>query len=288
MPDKFTATWVSHSSINDFLSCPRAYYLKNVYKDPSTGKKIQVMTPPLALGQIVHEVLEALSKKPVAERFRVSLVDTFEQRWKKVQGKRGGFASQSGEERYKERGRDMLRRVMNNPGPLAHKAVKIREDLPQYWISEEEEIILCGKIDWLEYLAEDDAVHIIDFKTGKSAERSDSLQLPIYYLLVTNTQQREVQKASYWYLAHSDELSEKRLPDPSEAYAQVMTVAKQIKLARKLNVFKCPEGESGCRHCTPFERVLRGEAEHVGQNSYGTDVYILEKTVADLPESDIL
>ena len=39
--DKYTAVWVSHSSMGDFLKCPRAYFLHNVYKDPKTdsGKK---------------------------------------------------------------------------------------------------------------------------------------------------------------------------------------------------------------------------------------------------------
>src|ERR1035437_4279352 len=31
--DKFNAVWVSHSSIGDFLKCPRLYYLHNVYKN---------------------------------------------------------------------------------------------------------------------------------------------------------------------------------------------------------------------------------------------------------------
>ena len=61
MADKYTAYWVSHSSINDFLKCPRAYFLKNVYKDPKTGRKIKLISPPLALGQAVHEVVESLS-----------------------------------------------------------------------------------------------------------------------------------------------------------------------------------------------------------------------------------
>ena len=36
--DKYTATWVSHTSLSDYIKCPRAYFLKNVYKDPQTGQ----------------------------------------------------------------------------------------------------------------------------------------------------------------------------------------------------------------------------------------------------------
>ncbi len=54
MPDKYTATWVSHSSMGDFIKCPRAYYLKNMYKNPKTGKKIGIVSPALSLGSAVH------------------------------------------------------------------------------------------------------------------------------------------------------------------------------------------------------------------------------------------
>lgn len=286
MPDKFTATWVSHSSMSDFINCPRAYYLNNVYKDPQSGHKIQLMSPPLALGAAVHEVVESLSVLPTKERFRVSLLKKFSQVWKKYTGEKGGFTTQSQEQKYKERGEEMLRRVMDNPGPLKNLAVKIKEDLPYYWLSEEDEIILCGKVDWLEYLPDKDQVHIIDFKTGRKATQNGSLQLPIYHLLVHNTQQRRVARVSYWHLALEDEPQEQELPDLTQAHEQVLRIAKKIKLARKLERFKCPQGENGCFHCQPLEKVLRGEAKKVGINDYKQDVYILEKKETPLVEKE--
>lgn len=275
--------------MSDFLQCPRAYYLRNVYKDPSTGHKVQLMSPPLALGAAVHEVIEALSSMPTDERFKESLVTKFQQVWKKFTGKKGGFRSDDQEQLYRERGEAMLRRIMNNPGPLANKAVKIKESTPWYWLSEEDSIILCGKIDWLEYLPASDKVHIIDFKSSKKEENSSSLQLPIYYLLVKNTQQRDVEKLSYWYLELSDELTEKQLPDLEEARDAVLEVAKKVKLARKLNHFKCPNGENGCFACRPFEQILRGEAEKVGVNDFNQDIYILKTHTEDaLHESEII
>lgn len=275
MPDKFSAVWVSHSSINDFLTCPRAYYLNNVYRDPNSGHKIQLISPPLTLGQVVHQVIESLSVLPTEERFKVPLSKLYEDTWKSVAGKQGGFVSSSQENEYKKRGLDMLQRVSDNPGPLKNLAVKINSDLPQYWLSEEEEIILCGKIDWLEYLPDQDAVHIIDFKTGKAREDEDSLQLPIYHLLVHNTQHRDVARASYWYLAESDSPQEKVLPDLGEAEDRVMAVAKKIKTQRKLEVFKCPHGDKGCFACRPLEKILAGEAEFVKTSTYNQDVYML-------------
>lgn len=285
MPDKYTAVWVSHTSISDFLQCPRAYYLKNVYKDPSTRHKVQLMSPPLALGQVVHTVLESLSVLPGAERFKESLINKFERNWQSVSGKKGGFFDERTEKTYQERGKEMLLKVMNNHGPLTGLAVKIKEDLPHYWLSEEEGIILCGKIDWLEYLKDDDSVNIIDFKTSKSEENESSLQLPIYHLLVHNCQHRKVSKASYWYLG-LDRIVEKSLPDLESAHEQILKIAKEIKLARQLERFKCPHGEAGCFACKPFEQILQGEAEFVGENDYHQDIYVLKRNKSELKREE--
>src|SRR3989339_1109998 len=107
--DKYTAVWVSHSSISDFLKCPRAYYLKNVYKDPKNNHKISLMSPSLALGQAVHNVLESLSILSTGSRFSESLLDKFHIEWKKVSGKKGGFYDESTENKFRLRGEEMLR-----------------------------------------------------------------------------------------------------------------------------------------------------------------------------------
>jgi len=276
MPDKYTATWVSHSSMSDFLRCPRAYFLKNVYRDPKTRHKIKIMSPALALGSAVHEVLESLSVLPKQSRFSESLIAKLESIWQKVSGKNGGFTNSESEHKYKTRGQEMLRRVMNNPGPISGLAVKIQMDLPQFWLSEEDNIMLCGKIDWLEYLPDTDSVHIIDFKTGRGEEDPESLQLPIYHLLVRNCQKYKVSKASYWYLDSSDTLTPKELPDLETARKNVLDIARQIKLARQLARFKCPQGD-GCFSCRPMEAIINHEAEFVRSDEYNYDVYILNK-----------
>lgn len=287
-PDKYTAVWVSHSSISDFLACPRAYYLKNIYKDPKTNHKMKLMSPPLALGSAVHEVVESLSILPRDKRFSEPLVARFERVWEKFSGKRGGFFDADTEYKYKVRGQEMVKRVERHPGPVARQAIKIREELPRFWLSEEDNIILCGKIDWLEYLSETDSVHIIDFKTGKRDEDDGSLQLPIYHLLVHNCQQRKVTKASYWYLDRSDELDEQPLPDVDAARERVLKIARDIKLARQLDRFKCPNGVDGCRDCLPMERLFRREGEFVGNDDFGADVYILPRRVPAEEETSVI
>ncbi|OGG30236.1 hypothetical protein A3A63_01405 [Candidatus Gottesmanbacteria bacterium RIFCSPLOWO2_01_FULL_46_9] len=275
--DKYSAVWVSHSSISDYLSCPRAYYLKNIYRDPKTNHKIVLMSPPLALGQAVHEVVESLSSLPVEERFAIPLKVRYETAWKKIAGSMGGFENDEQEDRFKKRGTGMIERIVKHPGPLMRKAIKLRQELPYYWLSEEDNIILCGKIDWLEYLEDSDSVHIIDFKTGKFDEDGSSLQLPIYVLLVDHTQSRKVTKVSYWYLDRDDEPIAMTRPKEEDAYTRIMELARKIQLARKLEHFKCPKSD-GCRVCTPYERILKGDATFVGVGGYSQDIYVPEKS----------
>lgn len=289
--DKYSAVWVSHSSISDWLACPRAYFLKNVYKNPLTRKKMAIVSPPLSLGQTVHEVIESLSVLTVARRLEEPLLAKFNRAWEKVKGKKGGFLSEAEEAKYKERGKEMLTRVERNPGPLKNLAVKIQMELPYYWLSEKDNIILCGKIDWLEYLPaqaglKNDSVHIIDFKTGKGEEKEDSLQLPIYYLLVSHTQDRPVKKVSYWYIDRDSQPLEQKLKNLELAEEKILKIAKEMKLARQLKRFKCPH--NGCRNCLPLERILQGEGELVGTDGMDREVYILPGAKQTEKQSKIL
>ena len=172
----------------------------------------------------------------------------------------------------------MLRRAYNHPGILKKPAVKIKEDLPYFWLSEEDNIILCGKIDWLEYLEETDSVNILDFKTGKFDEDPDSLQLPIYILLAARCQTRKVSKVSYWYLDRDDSPTEVPLVDEAEAMTRILTIAKKIQLARKLEHFKCPNTD-GCRVCRPYEAIVSGRATFVGVGGYSQDIYVVSRSL---------
>lgn len=233
------------------------------------------MTPSLALGQATHEVIEFLSDLPVDQRLKKPLSTLFEEAWKKVEGKLGGFFDKQTEEEYKQRGILMLKNIEENPGPIINKAIKLKSDdgLPYFWFSEEENIILCGKIDWIEYIESSDSIHLIDFKTGKLEEGEDSLQLPIYYLLALNLQKRPISKLSYWYLDRDPFPKQRPLPTKTEAEEKISKIAQRIALARKLDHFNCPKG--GCKYCYPFERVLRGEGEMVSISNYGQEIYIL-------------
>jgi ATP-dependent helicase/DNAse subunit B len=274
MKDKYSATWLSYSSISDYLKCPRAYFLKNIYRNPKTNHKITLMQPALALGQTVHDVIDAISLLPSEKRLKKPLTEVLEEKWKSVAGKTGGFRDIQEEQLYKKRGRSMVARIMDNPGPVLKKAIKLRDSLSWYWLSEEDNLILCGKIDWLEYLEKDDSIRIIDFKTGKFDEDPDSLQLPIYFLLCVNVQKRGINGVQYWYLDKDDAPVDMPLPRYDESKRRLLEIGKRIALARKLDRFVCPH-TGGCPVCRPMERIVEGKAEFVGVNDYNQDVYIL-------------
>lgn len=276
-PDKYKAVWVSHSSMGDFLKCPRAYFLRNVYKNEK-GRKINVVNPALSLGQAVHETVEGLGNFKVEERFTRSLAEVFEEAWGKISGKRGGFKDEAEEKEAKARGLAMIQRVMKNPGPLKHKAVRLKErDMPpNFYLSEPDNIILCGKIDWIEYVPEDDSVRLLDFKTGRNEEKEDSLQLPIYLLLMKNLQKRKITGTSYWYLDKDDTPKAVTLPEYEKAHADVLAIARKVKEAREKKEFSCPKGEGGCFACHSFEKILKGEAEYVGVGGYNQELYLVK------------
>ena len=66
---------------------------------------------------------------------------------------------------------------------------------------------------------------------------------------------------------------EKNLPDEDASYKKVYAVAKRIRLARKINHFKCPT--DGCWACRPYERILKGEGKLVGVSDTRQDIYTL-------------
>jgi hypothetical protein len=159
---------------------------------------------------------------------------------------------------------------------LNNKALKItsQDELPpRYLFSKEHNIFLSGKIDWIEYLPEDDSMHIIDFKTGKKDEDEDSLQLPIYCLLVKNLKNRKIKKSSYWYIERDNEPQEMPMPALEDAQTKILDIALQIKKMKLTRSFTCRR--NGCYTCLPLEAVVQGKCKFIGTRGY-QDVYIAQ------------
>ena len=150
--------------------------------------------------------------------------------------------------------------------------------IPNYYLSEDENIILCGSVDWIEYL-ENGSIRIVDFKTGRNDEDDDSFQLPIYYLLISNLMKQNSKKiyniseAAYWYLDHDNKkensehdefhivkIDDKKLKSIEENEKKILELGVQIKNLREKGLYVCKNEKAegkGCRSCRDFERVYK-------------------------------
>lgn len=270
MPNKFAATWCSASSISQFRNCPRSYYLSSVYKDENK-QKVSIVSKAMSLGSAVHGVLEPFADLSSAERETTMFSTKFKEAWRNYSGEIGGFESQEEELKYIERGKGILRNVRANIHHLLGETAKLgHDDLPWMWLSEDEEIILCGKLDYI-LKTGPKSYHVIDFKTGKNKESGDSLQLPIYSVLLDHFLGDSEFKASYWYVAEDSDLTSKGIPPLEESKARILEIALQMKAARAKQEFICPSG--GCFYCRDMEKILTGEAKYVGTGKYRTKLY---------------
>lgn len=306
--DKYKAIWLSHSSIGDYEKCPRLYYLHNIYKDKTTNKKIGIVSPYMSLGIAVHNVVEALRVFKVDERKEkiTNMLTDFEIEWQKVTGKKGGFETVQQEHEFKTRGIDMLGNVIKDPKMLLHKTIATSsyydgDMLPNYYVSTEENIILCGNVDWIEYLEESKSLRVIDFKTGRNEEKEESMQLFIYKLLIEKLGCKwPVSSGAYWYF-DSGLVTDKSISDASkiiEVVNKIIKIGIEIRdkkfewsenanygrggWAERKNFvsnFKCVSDDGSCRACADYEKVFAKDpsAEYIGVDMYGKDSYFINR-----------
>ncbi len=258
--------WISHTGLNNFKNCQRSYYYNHLYRNPKTGKKIQIVSPYLSLGSAVHEAIEEGKGEDLLKRF--------EKIWKKYQGKKGGFAYKKQEEHFKKRGVKMIKvaqksQVFKNPN------FDVTDSLPKMPLFKD--VFLVGSIDWAEILP-DKSLHIIDFKTGKNKEKEASLQLFIYYLLASYNYKKKIKKTSYWYLAKDKEPTPKKITDIEKKLNSLKKQALQIKKAVLKNDFSCTSPYNNCYSCSQFDKIFSGEAEYVGcDERMNKELYYLVK-----------
>ena len=86
------ALWISYTGLKDFLKCPRSFYLKNRYRDPKTGNRLQVASGPMTLGSLVHDAIKWYLQTGRTAGFD-DIVKKFRNHRLKYQGKKGGFSS---------------------------------------------------------------------------------------------------------------------------------------------------------------------------------------------------
>ena len=296
MSDKYKAIWLSHSSYNDFLNCHKAYYLKNIYKDPKSNKKISILSPYSSLGSAIHLSIDELTKYKSEDRKEIlkNLENIYTEIWKNnFQSEKGGFKEEKEEKIFFDKGLEMIKNLILHPNFLLNKIIKkesywkdLEMNIPNFFIDDEEEVLLCGNLDWIEYLEKDDSLHIVDFKTGQNEEKEDSSQLLIYILLLQALQKRKISKTSYWYLGKEDDIKEKKIKQAEidELRNKIIQVGHKIKEMKNQTfkkdwreIFLCQKELNGkrCFDCENFEKILKGEGKYIGPDIYKKDGYIL-------------
>jgi hypothetical protein len=271
-PNKFikNAIFMSHTSLNDYLTCPRSYYLKNIYRDPKTGNRIQIANPYLSLGSTVHDSIKWFLDMEGQATYK-QLEQKFRNLWLKYSGKRGGFASKEDEAVFGKRGLQMLDNFYKNFSNLERK--RLDANFPKHILFED--VVLLGNFDFVGEM-EDGTLHILDFKTGTHDEK-DPIQLYIYAILAESYFGKPVSKISYWYLDR-DSAPKEAVLDPLDGKLEWLTQkAKELKGSIEKAVWECIKvGE--CRDCIAYQAILDGKgAFQFTDERYHKDIYFLEK-----------
>lgn len=267
--------FVSYTSLNDFLKCPRAYFLKNIYKDPKSGFRLQVASPYLSLGSTVHDAVKwflemkgQVTKEQLEEKYR--------NLWLKYRGKRGGFESREQEGDFGKRGLKMLDNFFQN----AKKLEKITHhvDFPKLHLFED--VILMGNFDFVGE-RQDGSLHVLDFKTGAQDEK-DPLQLYVYAILAEANLEKPVSSASFWYLDRDDEPKDIVLDLLEPKLEWLKEKANELKEVIGKGEWVCVKGSPPagglCRDCKDYQAILDGKGEfQFTDYRYKKDVYYLNK-----------
>ena len=264
--------WISYSAIKNFDNCSRLYYFTNVYRNPKTGNRVQIVNPYLSLGSAVHDTIDEVLDLAPSKRVNASLTKRLEKVWKRYEGKRGGFISGKQESEFKKRGIKMIKKVEGSE-MLSRRSLKKESELPKMRLFEG--VDLVGSFDWIEILP-NNSLHIIDFKTGRSQENGKSLQLPIYQILAKNSYGRKVKKLSYWYLENKSKPTPKKITEIDKSLDEIKTKADAIKGAIERSDFSCSSNYPRCFWCRKYESIISGRAELIGTDEeMKKDLYYL-------------
>lgn len=263
------ALFISYTGLKDFASCPRAYYLKNIYRDPKTGYKLQIASPFLTLGAVVHDTIKWFFQMN-RQISKDQLIAKYKNIWLKYRGKRGGFASREDEAIFGKRGIAMLEIFFANVNSLEPNL-----DLDNFYKYRlDERIFLNGRLDFLGSLP-DGTLHVLDFKTG-SRDEEDPLQLYIYAILAESNLQRAVTKISYWYLDRDSNPKEAVLDPLEEKLAWLKNKAKEIEEIINKGSWVCVKDPQLCRDCQNYQDLIDGKGEYLfADDAFKKQVYFL-------------
>lgn len=263
------ALFISYTALKDFLKCPKSYYLKNRYRDPKTGYRLQIASGPMTLGSLVHDAIKwYLQTNRVAEKAQV--INKYRNHWLKYRGKKGGFLSREQEGDFGKRGLEMLDNFLQNVSLL-------EPNIPAYDFLRynlDAGIVFTGKVDFIGKLP-DESLHILDFKTGAKDEE-DATQLHSYGILAESNFQKPVSKLSYWYLDRDNTPKEAVLDPLEEKVEWLKDKALQIQEAIEKDNWVCIEKDGSYNECGKYQAIIDGKGEfQFSDDDFKKDIYYL-------------
>lgn len=265
------ALFISYTGLKDYSKCPRSFYLKNIYRDPKTGYKLQVASPYMTLGATIHDVIKWFLQMQ-GQVSKEQLIQKYRNLWLKYRGKRGGFATREDEASFGKRGLKMLDNFFANTKVLEPNLKT--DDFLKFKI--DETTFLNGRVDFLGQLP-DGSIHVLDFKTG-SKDEEDPLQLYIYAILAESNLQRKVSKISYWYLDRDASPKEAVLDSLEEKLEWLKKKAKEIKAVIEQASWVCIQDPKLCKDCQAYQDIIDGKGEfQFSDDAFKKQVYYLQK-----------
>lgn len=263
------ALFISYTGLKDYTRCPRSFYLKNIYRDPKTGYKLQIAGSNMTLGAVVHDTLKWFLQMD-RQVTKTALIRKFKNLWLKYRGKRGGFASVEDEASFGKRGLQILDNFWSNAKILEPSLQT--DDFLKFKL--DEITFLNGRVDFLGQLP-DGSIHVLDFKTG-SKDEEDSLQLYIYAILAESNLQKPVSKISYWYLDRDSVPKQAVLDSLGEKLDWLKKKAKEIRKVLAAGNWVCVGGRNLCRDCQVYQDIIDGKGEfQFSDDSFKKQVYYI-------------
>jgi len=188
--------YLSNSSAQVFLDCKKRFklqYVDRVKVDQETANKY------LSFGNSMHAALAAYNHLSSQEyRTLSNLHNLLRSNWI-----REGYESMEEERSFGLKGLDMLTKYFNDPLDSGPRNLLIegfiKKDLSP-------NCILCGKLDKI-YVAKDEQVEIVDYKTGDNITPVNLIQLYIYVLLNKEHLGSYPQLVSLYFLAHNKKIT---------------------------------------------------------------------------------
>ena len=240
--------FASPYKLSMFLECPRKYWY--YYINEETKYK-QPQYPYFTMGEHVHNALKNFFRLNPDLRTREKLLNLLTTFWGTKCAAEGGFESVDHEEGYKKRAVKMLENFYDKEDIKAEPIIWFSSSNPK--VEVKPLLLFTGVFDRIDHLSSE-ALHVIDYKTGKEdAVDDNNLQLPMYALMADKIYRLPVKKVSYLNLA-SGNWNTKDLDGgyKLDIIAKVDGIVSKIPKNLDMGAFVCKYGNR-CYHCDYLE-----------------------------------